>query len=94
MATENEKGLPQCDPVGATVVGITFLLLIAWFVWYLVSPPVLRVPPELRKEPIPPDYGLRERIPIPRSSPPLGGPQRPGPERGMPASPTTLPPRR
>jgi hypothetical protein len=63
MSAKDPRRLPERDPVSQAVVGIGFLLLIGWFVWSLLSPPVLRMRPELRAEPIPRDFGLVERIP-------------------------------
>jgi hypothetical protein len=64
--------------VTTAIVAVTFLLMIVWFVWSLVSPPVLRVPPELRRDPIPRNYGVIERPPARSPLAPTATPTAPG----------------
>jgi hypothetical protein len=73
MSPQDRNTLPERDPVSLAVVGISFLLLVGWFVWSMLFPPILRVPPALRVEPIPRNFGVVERLPTGRPGRPGGG---------------------
>jgi hypothetical protein len=99
VTSPDRDRLPDCDPVSSAAVCVLFLLLVGWFVWHLVAPPVLRVSPALRAEPIPPDYGARDPVSR-RLFPPVPGrtPTDPRASRSidgapLPSQPFPRPPR-